>query len=109
MIRVLKSYFVILLLLNSVQLLPSNAADNSAENIVIQLTIDGAIGPATTDYIQRSFELARKRNAAIILIRIDTPGGLDSAMRNIIKVGVNSGISDTQVEKSLSGSLATGI
>lgn len=92
MIRVLKSYFVILLLLNSVQLLNSYAADNSAENIVIQLTIDGAIGPATTDYIQRSFELARKRNAAIILIRIDTPGGLDSAMRNIIKEITNSSI-----------------
>ena len=90
--RVLKSIAVIILLLLSNQLLPPHVSANSNNNLIIQLTIDGAIGPATTDYIERSFELATKQNASIIIIRIDTPGGLDSAMRSIIKKITNSSI-----------------
>lgn len=49
------------------------------------LTIDGGIGPATTDYIVRSMEKAEQQGAVAIVIKIDTPGGLDAATRDIIK------------------------
>jgi membrane-bound serine protease (ClpP class) len=52
---------------------------------VAQLTIAGAIGPATTDYLLRSMRKAEAQGATIILIRMDTPGGLDAATRDIIK------------------------
>lgn len=52
---------------------------------VAELTIDGPIGPATKDYLLRSIEEANENGAHAVLIRMDTPGGLDAATRDIIK------------------------
>ncbi len=52
---------------------------------IIQLTIEGAIGPATSDYVMRAMDQAIEQKARLIVIRMDTPGGLDTAMRDIIK------------------------
>lgn len=52
---------------------------------VLQLDIDGAVGPATSDYIRRNFDKAMESGVKMIVIRIDTPGGLDTSMREIIK------------------------
>lgn len=49
------------------------------------LNIDGAIGPASHDYLQRSFRKAIEQNAQLIIIQMDTPGGLDASMREIIR------------------------
>jgi len=59
------------------------AADSAAPGQAVLLEISGAIGPATSDYIHRGLDKARARNAAIVILRIDTPGGLDIAMRKI--------------------------
>ncbi|AVD85348.1 serine protease [Pseudomonas sp. SWI6] len=49
------------------------------------LSIDDAIGPASADYLIRSLEQAHEQGAQLVVIRMDTPGGLDSAMRQMIK------------------------
>jgi len=54
--------------------------------VVAQLTIDGPIGPATSDYVDRALKDAEARNAVLAIIRLDTPGGLDTAMRDIIRM-----------------------
>jgi len=47
--------------------------------------IEGAIGPASADHLLRSLDKAVSANASAVILRIDTPGGLDTAMRDMIK------------------------
>uniref|UniRef100_Q31H32 Uncharacterized protein n=1 Tax=Hydrogenovibrio crunogenus (strain DSM 25203 / XCL-2) TaxID=317025 RepID=Q31H32_HYDCU len=54
-------------------------------NQVVQLTVQDAIGPATVDYIERSLEKTAQQRAELVVIQLDTPGGLSSAMRSIIQ------------------------
>lgn len=53
--------------------------------LALVLTIDGAIGPAGADYIVTGIEEAKTRGAKAVIIQMDTPGGLDTSMRDIIR------------------------
>ena len=90
MMRLTQLAIPLLLLLAGALL--NTASANNINNPVFQLTIDDAIGPATDDYVKRAIEKATQQNAALIVIRMDTPGGLDSAMRSIIKNITNSSV-----------------
>jgi len=52
---------------------------------VVVMRIDGAIGAATADHLHRALAQAAKAQAQLAVLQIDTPGGLDTAMRSIIK------------------------
>lgn len=52
---------------------------------VLRLTVDGPISPASASYIERGIERAADQNMQAVLLEMDTPGGLDTSMRGIIK------------------------
>ena len=58
---------------------------NAASGEVVVLTINGAVSPATADYAVRGIRKAVELNATLVVLKMDTPGGLDTAMRSIIK------------------------
>ena len=49
------------------------------------LEINGAIGPATSRYIVHGLEAAQKAGSRLVILEVDTPGGLDTSMRDIIR------------------------
>lgn len=74
-----------LLLIAFVCLQTALFAETIDRNKAIIIDINGGIGPAVADYIARGIEHAEKVQAELLILRMDTPGGLDKSMRTIIK------------------------
>jgi len=55
------------------------------EGEAVVVDVDGAIGPATSAYVAGAIEDAESRGAKLLILRMDTPGGLDTSMRSIVK------------------------
>ncbi|HEY6873137.1 MAG TPA: nodulation protein NfeD [Geobacteraceae bacterium] len=49
------------------------------------MTVDGPINPVTADYLRKGIREAALKQDRLVLIEMDTPGGLDTAMREIVK------------------------
>lgn len=60
-------------------------AEEKQEKHAYILEVDGIISPATADYFERSLAKTNQANTELVLIKMDTPGGLDLSMRKMIK------------------------
>lgn len=66
------------------------SAGSPASPLVYQLEIDGTINPALLDYIIKGIELADSKHASAVIIRMDTPGGMVTTTKTIIKEMINA-------------------
>jgi membrane-bound serine protease (ClpP class) len=60
-------------------------SDPSAASSTVELHLDGEVEPIMAEYINAGIDQANRNGAALILITMDTPGGLDTSMRSIIE------------------------
>ena len=63
----------------------SAVGSGAAGRTAMVIDIDGPIGPATSDYVLRGLDKAQTTGTGVVILRIDTPGGLDTSMREIIR------------------------
>ncbi|OGO01547.1 MAG: hypothetical protein A2Y90_04290 [Chloroflexi bacterium RBG_13_52_12] len=87
MIKIRRIILLFIVLLAAVSLASGAGAQTQA---VYVLTIKGTINPVLVDYVKRGVELAEDEGAQALIIQLDTPGGLDGAMRDIVQIIVNS-------------------
>jgi membrane-bound serine protease (ClpP class) len=88
MLKKLRIIFLFLVLLAAV--LVTSGVHAQTSGAVYVLTIDGTINPVLVDYVDRGIQEAENNGAQAVIIQLDTPGGLDTAMRDIIKLMVNA-------------------
>ena len=81
------SFFLCVLCTGTIFLLmPSVAADeHSPGPLVLELSLDGEVEPILATYIDEGLADAAKRHAALVLITMDTPGGLSDSMKDMIQ------------------------
>ncbi|AZO30946.1 nodulation protein NfeD [Mesorhizobium sp. M1B.F.Ca.ET.045.04.1.1] len=65
-------------------LFPFSSAGTAAERVAVSIAIDGAIGPASSRQLKEALKAAAERNAAVLILQLDTPGGLVTSMREMI-------------------------
>lgn len=61
-----------------------SAAAGESERLALTISIDGAIGPAAASYVKDALATAAQRRAEVVVMRLNTPGGLTTSMRDII-------------------------
>lgn len=71
---------------------PAAPSSSSSASQVVQLRIDGEIEPILAEYLLNGIQRANREHAALILITIDTPGGLDTSMRQIVQAILQSSV-----------------
>jgi len=76
---------VMRVLLSGLLLLAGLGSAAASAPLVVVLNFDGAISPGTAGYVVRGLKSAAAQQAQLVVLKMDTPGGLDTAMRQIIK------------------------
>jgi len=82
----------VLVLLGLLFALSTTIGVRAASSTIAIVTAEGVINPVLADYIARGIEEAEDMNATACIIQMDTPGGLDTAMRDIVQEIVNARI-----------------
>ncbi|MGQ9569323.1 MAG: NfeD family protein [Thermodesulfovibrionales bacterium] len=81
----LKYIFAIILFFTALLLYPSYFFSNDQKRDVIVITVNGVINPVSAEYIEKNIKKANEKKVEALIIELDTPGGLDTSMRKIVK------------------------
>ena len=90
--RTPRTLVITLVALSALALGAPQALGQELAGSVVQLKLDGVVDPFVADYIEENVAAAQEQGALAVLITIDTPGGLDSSMRQITKAILNAEI-----------------
>src|SRR3972149_9187443 len=82
MIEMLKRIALLILL---TLLCPFPASLEEPKREVMVITVNGVINPVSSEFIGKSIKKANEKKIEALVIELDTPGGLDTSMRNIVK------------------------
>lgn len=82
-----KSLWILRLLFLSILVvsLSSIALSEKNNKEIVVITINGVINPVAAEYIGKNIDKANEKDAEALIIELDTPGGLDTSMRDIVK------------------------
>ncbi len=88
--KIILPFFIIIIAVFSIGLCihPTHAGQEST--LVIEL--EGSINPGTAQFVIKGLNRAEASKYSLVIIRLDTPGGLDSSMRSIVKAILNSSV-----------------
>ena len=86
------SIFLILCAILAYQVSSASPEAPIRKGEIVEIEINGSINPSTVDYIKNGLSDARSRDAAALLVLLDTPGGLLNSTKDIVKVLLNSEI-----------------
>jgi membrane-bound serine protease (ClpP class) len=84
----IKSFFIVLMITLTALLFTQTIRAERDSAMVIEL--EGPISPGSDMFVTRSIKQAESNEYGLVIIRLDTPGGLDTSMRNIVKAILNS-------------------
>jgi membrane-bound serine protease (ClpP class) len=82
-------YILVLLVFTGVLIIQGAYA---SQKIVTVIELEGTINPGTAQFVKKALERAETREYSLAIIRLDTPGGLDTSMREIVKSILNSSV-----------------
>jgi len=85
-----KSFFIIIIVVFTMAFFIHNVQAKQNSAMVIEL--EGTINPGTAQFVIKALKRAEASKYMLVVIRLDTPGGLDSSMRSIVKAILNSSV-----------------
>ncbi|MER2528374.1 MAG: nodulation protein NfeD [Candidatus Competibacter denitrificans] len=88
----MRIFLALFLLLAPAAFASTTQEPTSPHAVALLLELQGTIGPASRDFVRRGLEKAQSRQAAAVILKLDTPGGLDSSMRDMIQAILSSPI-----------------
>jgi membrane-bound serine protease (ClpP class) len=79
----MRTLFHCLLALSGILAAPLQAAEPGPQGVLVP--VSGPIGPATSDFFVRAIHGANEQRASVVVVTVDTPGGLDTSMRDMVQ------------------------
>ena len=102
--------FLLFFVLWGALVLPFALAKPSGGGPIVVATIDGTINPATDEYLRNAIEAAEKKDAALLVLKLNTPGGLLDSMQRMVTSLLQSKVPTVvYVYPSGSGAISAGM